>query len=141
MSSSCSLAQASGFVIALMRVAGLGEAVLQEDDHRIAGSAQRSADLFLALGDGGTDEHRTVVGITEAGFALGVDLCLRKAARALQQGALWALSEEHIPERSALDAGDHCLAANTEQVGVGALEPQPAGVVLDVVNHWLKLLG
>lgn len=49
------------------------------------------------------------------------------------------VSEEHVPQYGAWHISYHVLLMYLEQVGVGALEPQPAGVGFDVADQSVQL--
>ena len=131
--------EALRFVESIVRVFGFGEAFFEQHDERKACFAQGAGYLLLALGDSCGDEDGAVGGIVEALVALGSDLGGRKAARALKNGAHRTLGEEYVAKRGARDAGYLGLLVDAEEIRVSALEPEPAGVIVDIVNHPPKL--
>ena len=127
------------FEIFVVGIVGLGETVFEEDNKREACFAERAGDRFLAFGDSGGDIDSAVGGFGEALIAEGDDVGRREAAGTLEDRPLWVVGEEDIAERSTGNSADEGLAMEAEEVGVGALEREAAGVVEDVVFHVSEL--
>jgi len=123
------------FEILVVGIVGLGEAILKEDDKRVAGFAERAGNRFLAFGDSGGDIDSAVGGFGDALVAEGGDVSGREAAGALEDRPLRVVGEEDIAERGAGDTADEGLAMEAEEVGVSALEREAAGVVRNITDH------
>ena len=118
-----------------MGIVGLGETILEKDDKRETGFAERAGNRFLAFGDSGGDIDSAVSSFGEALVAEGGDVVGREATGALEDRPLRVVGEEDIAERGAGDTADEGLAMEAEEVRVSAFEREAAGVIRYITNH------
>ena len=123
----------AGFEELIVRVIGFRETLFEENNKRVTGLPQGAGYLFLAFGDSGGDEYGAVSGFVKALVFASVYLLLRQTSRALEDCAVRALHEKHIAKRSARDTGNFGVLMDTEEVGISALKPEAAGIVMDII--------
>lgn len=123
------------FEILIVGIVGLGEAILEEDDKRETGFAERAGNGLLAFGDSGGNIDSAVGSFGEALVAEGSDVGGREAAGALEDRPLWVVGEENIAERGASDSANEGRAMEAEEVGVSAFEREAAGVIRYITDH------
>ena len=67
---------ARGLVVAIVRVIGLWEALVEQNDERVTALAQRACNLLLAFRDGCGDMYHAFLGFCYARSFLRIDLLL-----------------------------------------------------------------